>query len=67
MLGRYAEGAEEYGEKRAEGIFLLATGLLVSISTSRVMTYAWRNDFPTSGPMAIFDLLGGAMVAFSNR
>lgn len=67
MLGRYAEGAEEFGEKRVEGIFLLATDLLVSVSTSRVMTYAWCNDFPTSGPMAIFGLLGGAIAAFPNR
>lgn len=46
---------------------LLATGLLASTSPSRVATHAQRDDFPTSSPMTIPGLLGGAMMVSSNR
>ena len=46
---------------------VLATGLLASTSPSCVATRAQRDDYPTSSPMTIFGLLGGAMVVSSNR
>ena len=46
---------------------VLATGSLASTSPSRVATHAQCDDFPTSSPMTISGLLGGAMVISSNR
>ena len=46
---------------------VLATGLLASTSPSRVTPHAQCADFPTSSPMTILGLVGGAMVVSSNR
>ena len=46
---------------------VLATGFLASASPSRVATRVQCDDFPTSSPMTISELLGGAMVVSSNR
>ena len=46
---------------------VLAMGLLASTSPSRVATHAQCDDFPTSSPMMVPGLLGGAMVVSSNR
>ncbi len=46
---------------------LLGMGLLARSSPSRVTTHAQCADFPTSSPMTISGLLGGAMVVSSNR
>ena len=46
---------------------VLATGLRASPSPSRVTTHAQCDDYPTSSPMTISGLLGGAMVVSSNR
>lgn len=45
----------------------MAMGLLASTPPSRVATHAQCDDFPTSSPMTISGLLGGAMVVSSNR
>ena len=60
-----APGNSAKSESRA--FSLLATGLLASTSPSRVATHAQCDDFPTSSPMTISGLLGGAMVVSSNR
>ena len=46
---------------------LLGMGLLARSSPSRVTTHAQCADFPTSSPMTILGLVGGAMVVSSNR
>ena len=46
---------------------VLATGSLARTSPSRVARHAQCADFPTSSPMTISGLLGGAMVVSSNR
>ena len=46
---------------------VLATGSLARTSPSRITTHARCDDFPTSSPMTISGLLGGAMVVSSNR
>ena len=46
---------------------VLATGSLARTSPSRVATHAQCDDFQASSPMTISGLLGGAMVASSNR
>lgn len=60
-----APGNSAKSESRA--FSLLAMGLLASTSPSRVATHAQCDDFPTSSPMTISGLLGGAMVVSSNR
>ena len=60
-----APGNSAKSESRA--FPLLATDLLASTSPSRVATHAQCDDFPTSSPMTISGLLGGAMVVSSNR
>ena len=45
---------------------VLATCCL-NTSPSRVATHVQRDDFPTSSPMTISGLLGGAIVVSSNR
>ena len=45
---------------------VLATGSLARTSPSRVARHAQCDDFPTSSPMTISGLLGGAMVVSSN-
>ncbi len=46
---------------------VLATGSLARTSPSRVGRHAQCDDFPTSSPMTISGLFGGAMVVSSNR
>ena len=54
-------------KRESSSLSLLATGALSSTSPSRLATHAQCDDFPTSSPMTISGLLGGAMVVSSNR
>lgn len=54
-------------KRESSSFSLLATGTLSSISPSRVATHAQCDDFPTSSPMTVPGLLGGAMAVSSNR
>ena len=61
------EGSGNSAKRESSSHSLLATGLLASTSPSRVATHAQCDDFPTSSPMTVPGLLGGAMAVSSNR